>query len=220
MNGVHPDGGFLTIHITPEAGFSYASVEVSGFDADAFCPANMLARITAIFRPGTISASLSVDAASRCGNYAWGTLASPPGGYGCQSATAQELATGGRVSYYTFGPDPAAAEFNGNGSRSASPVSVLRHMPSFSSAPSSALDSGSCDDRSLSSGDEGEAALARRARAAAIAWAKSLDSTAALAAAEGEARAAEAKAAAAAKAVERRGRVSMDIANAVTAHVH
>lgn len=219
MNGIHPSGGFITIHITPEAGFSYASVEVSGFEPDHFDPADMLARITAIFRPGTLSVSLSVDAASPCGNYAWGTLATPPGGYGCQSATAQELATGGRVSYYTFAPDPNAPGMGAGGSRSASPASVLRHMPSFSSAPSSALDSGSCDDRSLSSGDEGEAAVARRARAAALAWAKSLDDGAALAAAEAEAEAAVLKAEAGA--IARRGRESLDIANAVvTAGAH
>jgi hypothetical protein len=169
-------------------------VEVSGFDADAFCPADMLARIAAIFRPGSLSVSLSVDAASRCGGYAWGTLAAPPVGYGCQSATAQELATGGRVSYYTFGPDPDAAvsaaadrlagtTLDGAAAASAAPTrspssgvaGVLRHMPSFSSAPSSALDSGSCgDDRSVaSSGDDSEAA-ARAARAAALAWAEGL----------------------------------------------
>ncbi len=31
MNGIR-GGGFMTIHITPEAGFSYASVEVRGLD--------------------------------------------------------------------------------------------------------------------------------------------------------------------------------------------
>lgn len=77
-----------TLH-THRDGFSYASVEVSGFDAAEFDPSDLLHRVSAIFRPGTLSVSLSVDAASRCGGYAWGTLAAPPGGYGCQSATAQ-----------------------------------------------------------------------------------------------------------------------------------
>jgi hypothetical protein len=202
-------------------GFSYASVEVSGFDADAFDPAELLGRVAAIFRPDTLSVSLSVDASSRCGGCAWGTLAAPPAGYGCASATAQELATGGRVSYYTFGPDPAATGLPGGASRSSSPASVLRHMPSFSSAPSSAADSGSCDDgRSVSSGDDeaapplsggpgAAAAAARRARAAALAWAKALD-------AEAEAEAAVAEAAAEAAAA-RLGRESIDIANATLA---
>lgn len=64
-------------------------MEVSGFDADAFDPSELLSKVTAIFRPGTLSVSLSVDAASRCGGYAWGTLGAPPPGYGCASATAQ-----------------------------------------------------------------------------------------------------------------------------------
>jgi hypothetical protein len=165
-------------------------VEVTGFDADAFCPADMLARIAAIFRPGSLSASLSVDAASRCGGYAWGSLAAPPPGYGVQSATAQELATGGRVSYYTFGPDPAAgapagvddaasSRCSSPGLAAAAPRGVLRHMPSFSSAPSSSFDSGSsCDDRSIASGDEGEGAATGAGKAAAAAaaraWAKGL----------------------------------------------
>ncbi|GBF89555.1 S-adenosylmethionine decarboxylase [Raphidocelis subcapitata] len=236
MNGIL-GGGFITIHITPEDGFSYASVEVSGFDADAFDPSDLLARVAAIFRPGSLSVSLSVDAASRCGAYAWGTLASPPPGYGCQSATAQELATGGRVSYYSLGPDPLAAGLAPGDapSRSASPASVLRHMPSFSSAPSSAADSGSCDDRSVSSGDEGEGAAERRARDAAMAWAAKLDAAAAASAPEPEPEAdaaagaevdaggdagdaaAGAEAAAAARAAARRGRESLDLANRVTA---
>jgi hypothetical protein len=206
-----------TPRATEQDGFSYASVEVSGFDADAFDPADMLARVAAIFRPDTLSVSLSVDASSRCGNCAWGTLGAPPAGYGCQSATAQELATGGRVSYYTFGPDPSATGLGPGSSRSASPVSVLRHMPSFSSGPSSAADSSSCDDgRSVSSADEepvalggAAAAAARRARAAALAWAKALDAEAAQ---EGAVAAAAQEAAAA-----RRGRESVDLANATLA---
>jgi len=35
MNGITPGGGLLTIHVTPEPGFSYASVEFSGFGAAA-----------------------------------------------------------------------------------------------------------------------------------------------------------------------------------------
>jgi hypothetical protein len=214
-------------------GFSYASVEVSGFDASAFDPADLLARVTAIFRPGTLSVSLSVDAASRCGAYAsWCTLAAPPAGYGCQSATAQELATGGRVSYYTFGPDPAAAGLAAAAAArgGAAPAKVLRHMPSFSSPPSSGggsapgSGSGASSDSAgggragggaSSSGDESDAATARRARAAALAWAKSFEECG-----RGPAGGCEAAAdAAALRAVAlataaRRARASMDVANA------
>lgn len=117
------------------------------------------------------SVSLSVDVASPSGEYNWGTLAARPHGYGCASATCQELATGGRVSYYTFSPmaataavtaaaaaksaAEAAAEADVDGPpRPKSPASVLRHMPSFNSLPS--LDGSEFEVGS--SGDEGEPA--------------------------------------------------------------
>lgn len=157
MNGIL-GGGFMTIHITPEDGFSYASVEVSGFDPCAYCPADMVSRILAIFKPGKVSVSLSVDVASSSGEYSWGTLTSRPSGYGCQSATCQELATGGRVAYYTFSPlvgaaaeEAAAVEAAAKAvQRPVSPATVLRHMPSFSSLPSDS------DFEMASSGDENE----------------------------------------------------------------
>lgn len=160
---------------TPQ-GFSYASVEVSGFDPDAYDPADMVSRILAIFRPGMASVSLSVDVAPASGEYGWGTLAARPHGYGCASATCQELATGGRVSYYTFSPiaataavtaaaaakaaavaDAAAAAPAAGGDvdappRPKSPANVLRHMPSFNSLPS--LDSELEFTSGQSSGDE------------------------------------------------------------------
>lgn len=121
--------------------------------------------------------SMSVDVASSSGEYTWGTLAARPHGYGCQSATCQELATGGRVAYYTFSPtavsfaagtkEPASAggaavkppakagEADADAPlRPASPAvvprSTLRHMPSFSSLPSDS----DYDVASISSGDE------------------------------------------------------------------
>lgn len=120
-----------------------------------------------------VSVSLSVDVASSSGEYSWGTLAARPHGYGCQSATCQELATGGRVAYYTFSPAAVsfaagtkegapmtAAPAKGGEAdaplRPASPATVLRstlrHMPSFSSLPSDS----DYDVASTSSGDENE----------------------------------------------------------------
>jgi uncharacterized membrane protein YgcG len=107
MNGI--DGpGLVTVHITPEDGFSYASVELAGFSAEAYDPAAMVGSIAAIFRPEHMSVSLSVDAAPPSGEYGWGALSAPPSGYACGSATCQELAAGGRVAYYTFAPLPGA----------------------------------------------------------------------------------------------------------------
>eukprot|EP00878_Enallax_costatus_P003200 GHUV01003401.1.p1 GENE.GHUV01003401.1~~GHUV01003401.1.p1 ORF type:complete len:351 (+),score=113.88 GHUV01003401.1:1075-2127(+) len=156
MNGIL-GGGFMTIHITPEDGFSYASVEISGFDPNGYCPADMVSRILAIFKPGKVSVSLSVDVASSSGEYSWGTLPSRPAGYGCQSATCQELAAGGRVAFYTFSPlsaaeaAQAAAAAKAAANRPISPATVLRHMPSFSSLPTDS------DFDLASSGDENEA---------------------------------------------------------------
>lgn len=174
----------LPSSLTYLQGFSYASVEISGFDPDAYAPADMVSRILAIFRPGMASVSLSVDAAPSSGEYGWGTLAARPHGYGCASATCQELATGGRVSYYTFSPvaataavtaaaaakaaavNAAAADDTGvdvdGPPRPKSPANVLRHMPSFNSLPS--LDS-ELDTSGQSSGDEGVEPAARLAAA-------------------------------------------------------
>lgn len=167
-------------------GFSYASVEISGFDPDAYDPADMVSRILAIFRPGMASVSLSVDVAPASGEYGWGTLAARPHGYGCASATCQELATGGRVSYYTFSPIAATAAVTAAAAAKAaavaatvavtadvaadadgpprpkSPANVLRHMPSFNSLPS--LDS-ELDFSGQSSGDESAEPAARLAAA-------------------------------------------------------
>jgi S-adenosylmethionine decarboxylase proenzyme len=139
MNGI--DGaGLITIHITPEDGFSYASVELSGFEEGAFDPNEMVSRIAAIFLPGRMCVSMSTDLASKTG-YTWGSLTTSFSGYGCQGATCQELSCGGRVSYYTMVADATAKRVAQGAKRSASPVSVLRHMPSFCSAASALSDS-------------------------------------------------------------------------------
>jgi hypothetical protein len=181
MNGILGPG-FMTIHITPEAGFSYASVEVAGFDPEAYDPADMTSRILAIFRPRTASVSLSVDVAPPSGEYGWGTLAARPAGYGCASATCQELASGGRVAYYTFNPLPAggpaakppptpaaagsgALASPGRAASGGGGARLLRHMPSFNSLPSLDSDAEFTASGGSSSGDEGAEAGARLAAA-------------------------------------------------------
>lgn len=118
MNGI--DGtGLITIHITPEPGFSYASVEVSGFAEDVTCPNLLLESAIKIFRPGKVSMALSVDNASK------GThmLASVPGGYGVPHMTAQRLECGGAITYYNI-------VFNRKSAPS-SPTSIMHHCASF-----------------------------------------------------------------------------------------
>lgn len=60
MNGMDGEG-FCTIHVTPEEGFSYASVELSGYPADAYEPADMVRRILQTFRPAAAAVSKSGD---------------------------------------------------------------------------------------------------------------------------------------------------------------
>lgn len=107
MNGI-ADGGLITIHVTPEPGFSYASVEVSGVDEATFDPAALLARVLRIFRPGNVSVAMTTDQNLKVGG-AFGLTASPPG-YHCRCCTSQEMACGGRVSYFTFVPRAPAAQ--------------------------------------------------------------------------------------------------------------
>jgi hypothetical protein len=58
-------GQFITIHVTPEAGCSYASCEVSGHadDGPLDC-GSLLAKALAIFKPGRVSVAMSVDDAA------------------------------------------------------------------------------------------------------------------------------------------------------------
>ena len=44
MNGME-GAGFSTIHITPEPGYSYASLEVSGYSSSAIDPTNLVAKV-------------------------------------------------------------------------------------------------------------------------------------------------------------------------------
>jgi len=60
MNAVCGDS-FSTIHITPEEGFSYASVEVSCMDGNEFHISDMVKRSLAVFKPSKACLCLSGD---------------------------------------------------------------------------------------------------------------------------------------------------------------
>jgi S-adenosylmethionine decarboxylase proenzyme len=60
MNGIDRTG-FITIHVTPELGFSYASVEISGHRDDLVDPHTLLTQVLRIFNPGKVSVAMSVD---------------------------------------------------------------------------------------------------------------------------------------------------------------
>ncbi len=127
----HQGGAFSTIHITPEDGFSYASVELCGYAADAVDPAAVVAQTAAIFRPASLSVTLSVDGAVPGCGWVDGLESLP--GYSSRGAAAQELPTGGRVAFHSLERDAAAADGPcGAGD-------LLRQMPAFAAQDSGAI---------------------------------------------------------------------------------
>lgn len=126
MNGIDKHQ-FITIHITPEKGFSYASVEVSGHMEDLVCCYSLLQKAVNIFKPGKVSIAMSVDNANAPGASSWGTLVDLPAGYAYLGANGCKLACGGRVVYYTL----ATGLPLGPGTPH-SPKTVLHHAASSS----------------------------------------------------------------------------------------
>ena len=124
-------GAFSTIHITPEDGFSYASVELCGYAAGAVDPAAVVAQTAAIFRPASLSVALSVDDAVPGCSWVDGLGTLP--GYTARGATAQELPTGGRVAFHSLERDAAVAD------GPCSPGDLLREMPAFAAQDSGAI---------------------------------------------------------------------------------
>lgn len=131
MNGIL-NHQFITIHITPEKGFSYASVEISGHMEDLVCSNTLLQAVVNIFKPGHVSVAMSVDDASAEGASTWGNLHTLPDSYIYQGCNGCKLACGGRVVYYTVahaGNAKAVAR-----EVSQSPKTVLHHSPSIPSS--------------------------------------------------------------------------------------
>lgn len=63
MNGII-NHQFITIHVTPEKGFSYASVEISGHMEDLVDCSSLLKAATDIFKPKYVSVAMAVDDAN------------------------------------------------------------------------------------------------------------------------------------------------------------
>lgn len=120
MNGIE-GSSFITIHVTPEPGFSYASVEVSGGRSDVADPSKLLSSALQIFQPAKATVAMTVDSDHAASGF--GELFHLPDGYSCTKTVCQKLPGGGSVSYFTMslGPD----------SRPGSPTTVLHHAASF-----------------------------------------------------------------------------------------
>ena len=104
MNGLQGPG-LATIHVTPEARCSYASVEVSGSATD-FCPDALLRKAIGVFKPGRISLAVTVDAHCEGADVArvhatWAKVPSPEG-YARGAPSRAELPGGGWVTHATF----------------------------------------------------------------------------------------------------------------------
>jgi S-adenosylmethionine decarboxylase len=131
MNGIEGTG-LITIHVTPEAHQSYASVEFSGFGEDLVgCPSELLSKVVQIFQPGKVSVTLSVDKVdmdASGGAWSAAVAARPPAGFSLLGAASQVSPCGGKVAYYTLAEKLAAP---------GSPTTPLHHAASFLSIATS-----------------------------------------------------------------------------------
>ena len=100
MNGLCGDE-YSTVHITPEAGFSYCSVEHSNVPVSVADPEAYARKVAATFNPGRFSLAVSTDAPLAAAADIRRVPSLP--GYRRVQASHQEIdASGGAVSFYTF----------------------------------------------------------------------------------------------------------------------
>ena len=100
MNGLCGDE-YSTIHITPEAGFSYCSVEHSNVPVSVADPEAYARKVAKTFNPGRFSLAVSTDAPLAAAADIRRVPSLP--GYRRVQASHQEIdASGGAVSFYTF----------------------------------------------------------------------------------------------------------------------
>lgn len=126
MNGIDKHQ-FITIHVTPEKGISYASLEISGHMEDLVDCSALLKAASDIFKPHYISVAMSVDDSSVAGANTWGTLGKLPTEYAYQGANCCKLSCGGRVVYYTLAHSTSEKAADSP----VSPKTVMHHSPSF-----------------------------------------------------------------------------------------
>ncbi|MGD7361294.1 hypothetical protein, partial [Ralstonia pseudosolanacearum] len=107
MNAI--DGpAFSTIHVTPEDGFSYASYEAMGFDAETVGFESLVKRVLSCFEPSEFSVAITCQDGGL--DVMWGEIAEVKG-YGCETEVKQELPGGGCMLYRCFTADDKEMEY-------------------------------------------------------------------------------------------------------------
>ena len=144
MNGLCGDE-YSTVHITPEAGFSYCSVEHSNVPVSVADPEAYARKVAATFNPGRFSLAVSTDAPLAAAADIRRVPSLP--GYRRVQASHQEIdASGGAVSFYTFvkeapgsrrrsSSSPCSSRWTSRWPRSSGRICGRRRAPSPCSPP-------------------------------------------------------------------------------------
>ncbi|TMW97761.1 hypothetical protein EJD97_005020 [Solanum chilense] len=101
MNGIDGDR-YSTIHVTPEDGFSYASYECVGSVYDEDDIGRILKKVVQVFRPGTMSVSISCSSSSSSEISTRIVKAVEPLGMKRRNCTIDEFPAAGTVVFQTF----------------------------------------------------------------------------------------------------------------------
>ena len=138
--------GFSTIHITPEAGFSYASFEISNYATSSLDINNLVETVVDIFHPGKMTVALTVDTNLPC--CLWGESVQTPAKYTCHARVSQMFGCGGRTAFYSMARDAKQSPDSG-------PVSLMTVLE----RPASLMSySGASESDRFSSGDTASSA--------------------------------------------------------------
>ncbi|XP_020081877.1 S-adenosylmethionine decarboxylase proenzyme-like [Ananas comosus] len=117
MNGIHGPA-LSTIHVTPEEGFSYASYEAMGFDANSLAYGDLIKRVLKCFGPSEFSVAVTIFGGRGLAG-TWGEKVDA-GNYICNCAAEQALPGEGLLIYQSFAASASAAEM--------SPRSILNYL--------------------------------------------------------------------------------------------
>lgn len=97
LNGIHEDR-YVTVHVTPQAGSSYASFETNLFEADY---AETIQKVVRIFRPGRFSLVLTTSMDDAC-MASHETIYNAGPGYAVKDKSFYEFECGYGVSFLNF----------------------------------------------------------------------------------------------------------------------